>query len=70
MIIFINLDLESGGAVHRLIEHAMSFKSVIKVGPTTKRKKSSATNVSTICLLCKGICSEQQIYTHKNNEMH
>ena len=43
----------------------MSSKSVIEVGPPTKRKKSSATNVSTICLLCKEICSEQHIYTQK-----
>ena len=43
----------------------MSSKSVIEVGPPTKLKTSSATNVTTICLLCKEICSEQHIYTQK-----
>ena len=43
----------------------MSSKSVIEVGHSTKQKKLSATNVSTFCLLCKGICSEQHMYTQK-----
>ena len=43
----------------------MSSKSVIEVGSPTKRKTSSATNVSTICLLCKEIGSEPHIYIQK-----